>query len=110
MNKELAKSLDKYAHEIAARYSITDREQNFNKETFAVEEIIPTSDQTAVVFFKKSGGKLGMGFFYHLSKGKDRGWHYFFPTDAHITGMSVAFFYKLEVERKNYLKNFKQQE
>ena len=40
------------------------------------------------------------------SKGMSKGWKYFFPTDSHVVGMMAAHYYKLEVERHNYGKNF----
>ncbi len=46
MNKEIAKELQNYAHEVCNRYSRTDREGNYNKESFKIREIIPTSDHT----------------------------------------------------------------
>ena len=106
MNKSIAQSLGKAAQEVANNFSHKNREGNYNDETFIVHEIIPTSDQTAVVFFKKNTRKLGMGFFYYINKGYSKGWKYFFPTDSHITGMMTTQFYKLEVERTNYKENF----
>jgi|TARA_R100000935_G_scaffold2109_1_gene6151 hypothetical protein len=106
MNKHLAKELKTFAHEVARRFSKPNREGNVSKESFEVYEIIPTSDQTAIVFFNKNTEKLGMGFFYYISKGMSKGWKYFFPTDSHVVGMMAAHYYKLEVERHNYGKNF----
>ena len=62
MKKEIAIELNEFAAELALRYSRTDREGNSNKETFHVQEVIPTSDHTAVVRFKKNTGKVGLGF------------------------------------------------
>lgn len=106
MNKQIAKDLNKFAIEVAKRFSYKNREGNVSNETFEVYEVIPTSDQTAIVFFKKNTAKLGMGFFYYIPRGASQGWKYFFPTDSHIVGMMASHYYKLEVERKNYGKNF----
>jgi hypothetical protein len=106
MNKEIAIELDKECKIVAQRFSRTDREQNFNNETFEVDEIIPMSDHTATVVFKKSSGKLAAAFFYYIAKGYSKGWKYFFPTDSHINGLASFHYFKLEVERKNYDKNF----
>jgi len=106
MNKLIAKELNEFANTVAERFSQKDREGNYNKEDFKVYEVIPTSDQTAVVFFKKSTKKLGMGFFYYISRGQSKGWKYFFPTDSHVVGMMACHYYKLEVERENYKHNF----
>jgi len=106
MNKEIAKELDKYANEICRRYSKKNRAGNYNKETFSISEVIPTSDHTASVIFKKDSGKLAAFFFYYINRGASKGWKYFVPTDSHITGFRAFEYYKLNVERSNYKHNF----
>ena len=106
MNKEIAKELKSFVNHIANRYSKKDREGNFNNEEFKVDEIIPTSDHTAVVYFKKNTGKYGLAFFYYINRGASKGWKYFFPTDSHINGMQAFLFYKLDAEKRNYKHNF----
>jgi|TARA_R110000744_G_scaffold203446_3_gene322297 hypothetical protein len=106
MNKQIAKELNEFAGVIAKRYSQTEREGNVSKESFGVDEVIPTSDHTAVINFKKSSGKIGVAFCYYIAKGVSKGWKYFFPTDSHLNGFQAFLFYKLEAERKNYNKNF----
>ena len=49
MNKQVAKELKNFTDIVCKRYSNKDRLNNFNNETFKVEEIIPTSDHTATV-------------------------------------------------------------
>ena len=105
MNKSIAKELKIEAEKVAHRFSISDREQNFNNETFEIEEVIPMSDHTATVYFKKNTGKIGVAFFYYIPKGMSKGWRYFFPTDSHLNGMASFHFYKLQAERINYKKN-----
>ena len=106
MNKEIAKELDNFSKIIAKRFSYSNREGNKSGETFEVEEVIPTSDHTAVIRFKKNTGKIGLAFCYYINKGVSKGWKYFFPTDSHINGFQAFLFYKLETERYNYKKNF----
>lgn len=106
MQKKIAKELNKFSEEIAKRFSYSNREGNKNGETFEVEEVIPTSDHTAVIRFKKNTGKIGLAFCYYINKGVSKGWKYFFPTDSHINGFQSFLYYKLEVERSNYKKNF----
>tara|TARA_Y100000361_G_C11095762_1_gene308961 strand:+ start:347 stop:736 length:390 start_codon:yes stop_codon:yes gene_type:complete len=106
MNKNIAKELNEFAEEISNRFSKFNREGNYNRETFTVDEVVPTSDQTAVIKFKKSTGKTGVAFCYYINRGVSKGWKYFFPTDAHIVGMNAFNFYKLQAERKNYKYNF----
>ena len=106
MNKSIAQELDAYVQTIAERYSQTSRAGHFNKESFELDEIIPMTDVTATVIFKKNTGKQAAFFFYYISRGRSKGWKYFVPTDAHILGMTAFNHYKLEVERNNYKHNF----
>jgi len=106
MNKQIAKELNVFSNVIAQRFSRTDREGNVSKESFGVDEVIPTSDHTAVINFKKSSGKIGVAFCYYIAKGMSKGWKYFFPTDSHLNGFQAFLYYKLEAERRNYDKNF----
>jgi len=106
MNKIVAQELESYVSKVADRFSRTDREQNFNKETFEVKEIIPMTDMTATVIFEKNTGKQAAFFFYYLSRGMSKGWQYFVPTDSHILGMQSFNNYKLQVENNNYKHNF----
>ena len=105
MNKKIAKELDKFSKVIAERFSRTDREGNVSQESFTVQEVIPTSDHTAVINFKKNTGKIGVAFCYYINRGRSKGWKYFFPTDSHVNGMQAFHFYKLQAERTNYSKN-----
>ena len=66
MNKQIAIELNNYVKDIESRYSRKDREGNFNNESFHVKEIIPTSDLTACVIFKKNTGKEAAFFFYYI--------------------------------------------
>jgi hypothetical protein len=106
MNKQIAKELNEHANTVAKRFSNTNRDGNVNAETFWINEIISMSDHTATVVFEKSSGKFAAAFFYYIAKGYSKGWKYFFPTDSHINGLASFHFFKLEVERKNFDKNF----
>ena len=106
MNKQIAKELNVFSKTIATRFSRKDREGNVSNESFLVDEVIPTSDHTAVINFKKSSGKIGVAFCYYITKGMSKGWKYFFPTDSHLNGFQAFLYYKLEAERRNYDKNF----
>ena len=100
MNKQVAKELKVFTDEVCNRYSKKDRANNFNNETFSVQEIIPTSDHTATVIYEKNTGKRAAFFFYYIQSFKK--WNYFVPTDSHINGMSCFANQKIEVERHNY--------
>jgi len=106
MNKQIAKELKEYVDKVQWMYSQKNRQGNYNNETFKVAEIIPTSDHSATVIFKKNTGKLAAFLFYYINKGKSKGWKYLVPTDSHITGFRAFEFYKLNVERANYKQNF----
>ena len=106
MDKKIAKELNEFSKTIAKRFSHKNREGNFNNESFLVDEVIPTSDHTAVINFKKSSGKIGVAFCYYIAKGMSKGWKYFFPTDSHLNGFQAFLYYKLDAERRNYDKNF----
>ena len=106
MNKEIAVELERQVEIIASRFSISNREGNFNNEKFIAEETIPTSDHTAVVKFRKTSGKIGLCFMYYIPRGMSKGWKYFFPTDSHINGFRAFELYKFEIERENFKHNF----
>ena len=80
-------------------------EFNTTKESFTVRKIIPLSDLTATVQFKKSSGKIGLAFFYWI-KSSGGYWQYFFPTDSHIIGMNRMKDMLHNVEQHNFDKNF----
>lgn len=106
MNKTIAIELNEYANKVCDRYSNKNREGNYNNESFNIEEIIPTSDHTATVIFKKNTGKLAAFLFYYINRGISKGWKYLVPTDSHITGFRAFEYYKLQVEKNNYKENF----
>lgn len=106
MNKQIAKELKQSAEIVADRFSNKQREGNVNGEDFSIDRIIPTSDHTAVVRFRKNTGKIGLAFFYYIPRGFSRGWKYFFPTDSHINGFRAFELEKYQVEKENYEHNF----
>ena len=106
MQKQVAKALHDFVLIVAKRYSNKGRPGNFNQEEFNVDAIIPTSDHTAVVRFKKNTGKIGLAFFYYIARGSSQGWKYFFPTDSHINGFRAFELEKYQVEKENFKYNF----
>ena len=70
MKKEIAKTLKDFTDVVCKRYSNKERVNNFNNETFKVQEIIPTSDHTATVIYEKNTFKRAAFFFiiYHDKK------------------------------------------
>lgn len=107
MNKEIAQKLEQKAGEIAEAFSNTDREYNHANERFEVEKIIPASEKTAfVVFRKEPSKKYGLAFLYYLKDPKNGYWQYFFPSESHLYGMLKLKAMMQVVEEYNYPKNF----
>tara|TARA_Y100000592_G_scaffold8339_1_gene11760 strand:- start:32 stop:355 length:324 start_codon:yes stop_codon:yes gene_type:complete len=106
MKKHLVHDLKDFAYKVQERYSKKNRAGNFNNETFEVDKIIPMSDHTATVIFKKNTGKKAAFFFYYINAGISKGWKYFVPTDSHILGMTNFSYYKMQVENDNFKHNF----
>ena len=106
MKKEVAIKLKDKANDIAIYFSDTDREFNFNNETFDIVKIEPLSESTATILFKKSTGKYAMCFCYYI-KMSGGIWQYFFPTYDHCIGMESVKSLLSAVEKSNFDKNFK---
>lgn len=107
MNKERAIELKNAALSVAYKFSQKDRVGNFNGETFELVDVVPASDDSAVVFYKKNTEKIALALFYYLD-GSTPGWRYFFPKDTHISGFRAFEHYKSQIERENFKYNFKQ--
>lgn len=105
MNKQKAIELNNFAQELANRYSRKEREGNFNKETFSIYKVIPTSEDTASLIMQKNTGKRALIFCYYINRGMSKGWKYFIPTDSHFVGMRASEIHKMQVEEFNYEKN-----
>ena len=105
MNKNKALELNKFAQELADRYSRKDREGNFNEESFLVHKVIPTSEDTASIIMQKNTGKRALLFCYYINRGYSKGWKYFVPTDSHFMGMRASEFHKMQIEEFNFDKN-----
>lgn len=106
MRKDVAKSLYDKAQEIAFRYSKPDRVNNFNKETFSVEEITPISAQGAMVVFKKSTGKRALAHFIHIDHPKNPFWQYYIMGSQHFINLHMLTEKYAEVEKHNFKLNF----
>ena len=89
MKKDRAIKLKELSLQIAENFSRKDREYNFNSETFTVDEIIPTSENTATITFLKNTGKRGLAFCYWINMAGGQ-WKYFFPTYDHCVGMKMV--------------------
>jgi len=106
VNKDSAIKLKAFAQEIADRFSHKDREKNFNKEDFHVHKITVLSDTTAsIIYLKEPSKKFAAAFMYYVNSSGGN-WHYFFPTDSHVSGMLNFKDTLLAVERANFPRNF----
>ena len=108
MNKDIAQELLTKAEEVCTKYGNPDRKMNVYNETWAVDKVNPTSENTAVVIFKKSRGKKVIGFFYYIRmRESERSyWQYFLPTESHVFGMAKVVQYLQDVEDNNFPLNF----
>ena len=105
MQKNRAIMLEKTAAAIAYAFSIKHREHNYLGESFKVEELIPTSESTAIVRLRKSSGKIGIAFCYWINMNGGE-WRYFFPTYDHCIGMDMIKDELHRVEKENFSLNF----
>lgn len=105
MNKEIVQKLQLKAKDVANIFSNPERQLNFNREIFSVEKIIPLSEYTAIVKYRKlPSDKLAVAFFIWINGGEGF-WMYFFPSDSHVRGMELVGRYLQEVEVENFGKN-----
>jgi hypothetical protein len=105
MNKEIVQKLHSKVKEVATVFSNPERSLNFNKEIFSVDKIIPLSEFSAVVKYRKiPSEKLALVFFVYINGGEGF-WMYFFPSDSHVRGMELVGKYLQEVEIENFNKN-----
>ena len=101
MQKQRVIKLRELGEQIAKNFSNPDRERNYNNETFKVDSLIPLSESTALIMFKKSTGKLGLTFCYWLNMAGGQ-WKYFFPTYDHCAGFDLVKKELHKVEQFNF--------
>jgi hypothetical protein len=109
MRKDVAIELKNKALDIAKRYSNKDRMNNYNGETFIIDEIIPLSAQGAMVIFQKNTGKKAMAHFIHVDHPKNPFWQYYFLTSEHFINLDMFQKKYAEIEKHNFELNFVQQ-
>ena len=107
MQKNRAIELRKVAQKIAVNFSRTDRDCNYNNESFEVHQIKPSSESTGIVYLKKNTGKYAMAFCYWIGMGGGK-WQYFIPTYDHCIGMESVKEELKKVEERNFGLNFKE--
>ena len=106
MRKDVAKALKAKAEETAKKYSNKNRMNNFNGESFKVDDIIPISAQGAMVIFSKSTGKKALAHFIHIDHPKKPFWQYYIMGSQHFINLNMLDKKYAEIERHNFKLNF----
>ena len=104
MEKQVAISLKREAEITAEKFSNVNRDNNFNGETFWINEIIPLSAQSAMVVYEKTTGKKALAHFIHIRKQKR--WIYYFMGAAHFLNLDLLTEKYAEIEEFNFHLNF----
>jgi len=104
MDKQVAISLKREAEITAEKFSNVNRDNNFNGETFWINEIIPLSAQSAMVVYEKTTGKKALAHFIHIRKQKR--WIYYFMGAAHFLNLDLLTKKYAEIEEYNFHLNF----
>jgi len=104
MDKQVAISLKREAEITAKKFSNKNRDNNFNGETFWINEIIPLSAQSAMVVYEKTTGKKALAHFIHIRKQKR--WIYYFMGAAHFLNLDLLTEKYAEIEEFNFHLNF----
>ena len=104
MDKQVAISLKREAEITAEKFSNVNRDNNFNCETFWINEIIPVSAQSAMVVYEKTTGKKALAHFIHIRKQKR--WIYYFMGAAHFLNLDLLTEKYAEIEEFNFHLNF----
>ena len=106
MRQDVAKALKAKAEETAKKYSNKNRTNNFNGESFKVDDIIPISAQGAMVIFSKSTGKKALAHFIHIDHPKKPFWQYYIMGSQHFINLNMLEKKYAEIERHNFKLNF----
>lgn len=101
MNKVIAQKLSEKAIEISELFSNPNRALNNNNEIFTIEKILPLSENTGGIVFKKNTGKRALCFLYYIN-GSFNGWRYFFPSYNHIIGIEKVKVLLQKIEEMNF--------
>ena len=104
MDKQVAISLKREAEITAEKFSNINRDNNFNGETFWINEIIPLSAQSAMVVYEKTTGKKAVAHYIHIRKQKS--WIYYFMGAAHFLNLDLLTEKYAEIEEFNFHLNF----
>ena len=104
MDKQVAISLKREAEITAEKFSNVNSDNNFNGETFWINEIIPLSAQSAMVVYEKTTGKKALAHFIHIRKQKR--WIYYFMGAAHFLNLDLLTEKYAEIEEFNFHLNF----
>lgn len=100
MKRELKEQLKAYAEEVAGILSDPKRNKaNTAEELFYTEGVVPLSEDTAGIVYRKEPSRLKVAVFVWYANGQ---WWRIVATDGHITGMLLFPAIKARAERANY--------
>ena len=106
MKKDRVESLKVKAQEIARTFSNPERTHNINKEVFKLSQIMPRSENVAILIYDKiPTGKKALVKCEYINSGTDGYWTYMFPTYGHIAGYEGLIDIMREVESFNFERN-----
>jgi len=103
VERSLAQSLFHKAEEVALDHSEHSGERGYKDVTWDVQRVIPLSEKSGGVIFKKSDGKKALGYFW-WGKNRDNKWvwRWMFPSVDQLFGMGKLQELHYEVEQENY--------
>jgi hypothetical protein len=105
MKANIAKELVRAGLKTAGQLSDPDyNKKNLGQLVFKVQDVIPMTEYTATVIYKKNDGKkFAVFFWWSLTRNQ---WFYIPPVDSHIHGLALFAKYKEQVEKENFQYNF----
>ena len=107
MKKEIAQKITEKAKEIATIFSSTERDFNYNKETFELTNIIPLSEYSVAAIYKKQPcGKLAVFYIQHINTGNGGFIQYFCVKYQHMLDFDEMKRIMYDVEKHNFPRNF----
>ncbi len=106
MKKEVAKALWQEMHDVADRYSKSDRPNNYANETYEVGEYRILGERSAAVIYdKKPTEKKALAWFYYMTPGSGPKWYHVFLSYDHLTNMEKLREMLYAVEQHNFPKS-----
>jgi len=99
MKNDLQLKLNDLIKHVTHTLSQTSRPNNFNGETFEIEEILPAEDCACVIWTKNTGKKAMAYFWWNYLIGQ---WCYSFPSSSQALFLDLVKKSYFEVEKHNF--------